>query len=152
MICVNSPHTYPLPLRVSIPELMQHLKIPITNYALKTNRFRQTAKEENLQENKRCQSRLSAALEQKRVKVPGYRAGCEDQSEVASTALSTSISSISVPSNMRTTRVTSTFAEADIEAAEKAYMNRRNSWESSRKCKMLILISTLKDIMSFFNL
>ena len=151
-------------------------------------------------------------MEQKRETVPGYRAGCEDQSDVASTSLSTSISCISVPSseqnvnefviipygptfyigqtleidhvtnefktqtmsrltqmeycwkeegeaayeapyweylnliicvtsppvptpNMSTTRVTSTFSEADIEAAEMAYKNWRNNCESSRKCK-----------------
>ena len=37
--------------------------------------------------------------------------------------------------NMSTTRVTSTFSEADIEAAEMAYKNWRNNRESSRKRK-----------------
>ena len=84
--------------------IMRHLKIPVTNYALKTltdldKQQKKSREYKKLQENKRYQSRLSAALEQKRVKVPGYRAGCEDQSDVASTSLSTSISCISVPSS-----------------------------------------------------
>ena len=65
--------------------IMQHLKIPVTNYALKTHtdldKQRKKSREyKKLQENdKRYQSRLSA-----------------DLSDVASTSLSTSISSISV--------------------------------------------------------
>ena len=56
--------------------IMQHLKIPVTNYALKTftdlDKQRKNSREyKKLQENKRYQSRLSAALEQKRLKVPG---------------------------------------------------------------------------------
>ena len=35
------------------------------------------------------QERLKAALEQKRLRNPGYEARCQDQSDVASTSLTT---------------------------------------------------------------